>query len=296
MRDTEQELSAERLLNGSVRRSYDSTVDIDWDAPLAPDKYFLPPEMSALYRTPMWNAMNERQRIELSRQELANLLSVGHWFENILNQALLRVIFESDPTARHTHYALTEIGDECRHMLMFGRLIEKIGARPYRQPRIQQAITRSLPLRMKGLHLWVSALIGEEIFDTWQRRMMNHPDLQPIVQRMMRIHVVEEARHIQWAREGVVRRMKYASRFERETIGRMVGLGGPFMRDQLSHVRLYARAGLDGQEARRQALANPHHMRIKQEGFDRLRKFLEEQDVFRGRSREMWKRAGFIGE
>jgi hypothetical protein len=294
MKDSEQELTAERLLNGSVRRSYDSSVDIDWDAPLVADKYFLPPEISALYGTDLWNSLTPPQRVEVSRQELANLLSVGHWFENILNQALLRMIFAGDPTSRHTHYALTEIGDECRHMLMFGRLIEKIGARPYRQPPLQLLFTKMAPLRMRGLQLWSWALIGEEIFDVWQRRMMDDPNLQPVVRRMMRIHVVEEARHIQWARDGLARRIRHASRLERETVGRAIGFGGPFMRDQLVLPQIYARAGLDGQEAYRQATANPHHLRVKQEGFDRLRRFLEDQDVFRGKARERWRAAGFI--
>ncbi len=295
MRDTDQEPAAARLLNGSVRRSYDQAVDIDWDAPLAEDLYFLPPHMSALYGTPLWQEMPDAQRRELSRQELANLLSVGHWFENILNQALLRMIFDADPAARHTHYALTEIGDECRHMLMFGRLIEKIGARRFRQPPLQRLFTRMAPLRMQGLQLWAWALVGEEIFDVWQRQIMDDPGLQPVVRRMMRIHVVEEARHIQWAREGLARRMRHAPRLEREIVGRTIGFGGPFMRDQLVNPNIYRRAGLDPAEARRQALANPYHRRTKQHGFDRLRKFLEDQDVFRGKARERWRAAGFIG-
>jgi hypothetical protein len=177
---------------------------------------------------------------------------------------------------------------------MFGRLIEKIGARPVRQHPAQLAVTRVLPLRLKGLHLWVGALIGEEIFDTWQRRIMDDPRIQPVVRRMMRIHVVEEARHIQWAREGVARRMRYASWLEKQSIGRMVGFGGQFMNDQLSHPRIYARAGLDRHEAHRQARANPHYRLVKQEGFDRLRGFFDEQGVFRGKARERWRQAGFI--
>ena len=44
--------------------------------------------------------MTRAQRIELSRQELVNTLSAGIWFENILNQALLRKIMHTDPTSR----------------------------------------------------------------------------------------------------------------------------------------------------------------------------------------------------
>ena len=51
--------------------------------------------------------------------------------------------------------------------------------------------------------MWVAALIGEEIFDALQRQIMEDPELQPMVQRLMRIHVTEEARHIQFARDGL---------------------------------------------------------------------------------------------
>ena len=119
---------AERLLKGSVKKSYAPVVDIDWDAPLDPDKFFLPPKSVSLYGTPMWDAMTREQQIELSRQELVNTLSAGIWFENILNQALLRKIMHQDPTARSTHYELTQLGDETRHMVMFGKAIEHVGA------------------------------------------------------------------------------------------------------------------------------------------------------------------------
>ena len=51
---------AERLLKGSVKKSYAPVVDIDWDAPLDPDKFFLPPKSVSLYGTPMWDADDPR--------------------------------------------------------------------------------------------------------------------------------------------------------------------------------------------------------------------------------------------
>ena len=132
---TREEFS-ERLLKGSVKKSYAPIVDIDWDAPLDPDKFFLPPKTVSLYGTPLWDKMTTAQRIELSRQEFVNTLSAGIWFENILNQALLRKMMHQDPTARATHYELTELGEETRHMVMFGKAIERVGAKPVRPKRI----------------------------------------------------------------------------------------------------------------------------------------------------------------
>src|SRR3981081_2915458 len=84
---TREEFS-ERLLKGSVKKSYAPIVDIDWDAPLDPDKFFLPPKTVSLYGTPLWDSMTRAQQIELSRQELVNTLSAGIWFEKTPNQAL----------------------------------------------------------------------------------------------------------------------------------------------------------------------------------------------------------------
>ena len=199
---------SDRLLKGSVKKSYEPVVDIDWDAPLDPDKYYLPPRVVSLYGTPLWDSLTRAQRIELSRQELVNTLSAGIWFENILNQALLRKIMHTDPTSSATHYALTELGDETRHMVMFGKAIERVGAKPVRPRLYHRMIINTLPFFFRGSVLWVAALIGEEIFDSLQRQMMDDPELQPIVQRLMRIHVTEEARHIQFARDGLRKRRR----------------------------------------------------------------------------------------
>src|ERR1700687_5992275 len=220
---------SERLLKGSVKKSYAPIVDIDWDAPLDPDKFFLPPKTVSLYGTPLWDTMTRAQRIELSRQEFVNTLSAGIWFENILNQALLRKMMHQDPTARATHYKLTELGDETRHMIMFGKAIERIGAKPVRPRRLHRMIINALPLAFqRGSMLWVAALIGEEIFDSLQRQMLDDPELQPMIQRLMRIHVTEEARHIQFARDGLRKRSPNMRWIPRLFVANVNGIGGYF--------------------------------------------------------------------
>ncbi|MFC7309518.1 diiron oxygenase [Streptomyces monticola] len=294
VKEADREKVAERLLKGSAKHSYDPQIDVDWDAPLDPDKFFLPPRLLSLYGTPLWESMTREQRIELSRQEMANIMSVGLWFENILNQALLRKLLSDDPTTRHSQYALTEMGDECRHMLMFGKLIDRVGARPYRKSPLRLTVIKTLPFTFRGTMLWVAALIGEEIFDALQRDMMDDPELQPIVRQVMRIHVTEEARHITYARQGVVRRMARSGRLEKELTGRLAGLGGPFMDLQFINPEMYRRAGLDPREAVRQARANPHHRRSRIDGFAKLAAFLRENDVLKGSAVRLWRRAGFL--
>jgi hypothetical protein len=290
---TREEFS-ERLLKGSVKKSYEPIVDIDWDAPLDPDKFFLPPKVVSLYGTPLWDEMTREQQIELSRQELVNTLSAGIWFENILNQALLRDMMHKDPTDRATHYALTELGDETRHMVMFGRAIELVGAKPVRPRYYQRVIINGLPLAFKGSLLWVAALIGEEIFDSLQRQMMDDPNLQPMVQRLMRIHVTEEARHIQFARDGLRRRVPEMPWISRLWVANLNGVGGLFFRHLFSNRVQYRRAGLPARAARRMARRSPHRHDVQVMGFAPLAAFLDEVGLMGPIARRMWRRTHFI--
>jgi hypothetical protein len=285
---------AERLLKGSVKKSYAPVVDIDWDAPLDPEKFFLPPKCVSLYDTPVWDEMTREQQIELSRQELVNTLSAGIWFENILNQALLRKIMHQDPTARSTHYELTELGDETRHMVMFGKAIEHVGAKPVQPRWWQRVIINALPLGFKGSVLWVAALIGEEIFDSLQRQMMDDDELQPMVQRLMRIHVTEEARHIQFARDGLRKRTPNMGRLTRLWVSNINGLGGMFFRYLFTNRVPYHRVGLDADRARRLARTSPHRHEVQVTGFGPLAAFLEEVGLMGPISRRMWRRTGFL--
>lgn len=286
---------SDRLLKGSVRKSYEPVVDIDWDAPLDPDKFYLPPRLVSLYGTPMWDEMSREQQIELSRQELVNTLSAGIWFENMLNQALLRTILHEDPTSRSTHYKLTELGDETRHMVMFGKAIERVGAKPVRPRRLHRMVINALPLAFqRGSMLWVAALIGEEIFDSLQRQMMDDAELQPIIQRLMRIHVTEEARHIQFARDGARKRVAEMPRLNRWFMANINGLGGYFFDYLFSNPVPYARAGLDPRRARAAARASAHRRATQEAGFAPLAAFLSEVGLLGPIARRAWRRSRFL--
>ncbi|VEG58657.1 P-aminobenzoate N-oxygenase AurF [Mycolicibacterium aurum] len=284
-----------RLLKGSAKKSYEPVVDLDWDAPLADDKHFLPPQMSSLYGTPMWEQMSAQQRIDLSRHEFANYLSMGIWFENMLNQSLLRGMMHSSPTSNDTFYELTELGDEARHMLMFGKAIQRAGVEPFWPTGLDARRVNAMPFIFRGPMLWIAALVGEEIFDALQRRILDDgDDVQPLVQRVMRIHVTEEARHIQFARDGIRRDIPALSRRTRWLLANLHGLGARLYFQNFTRRGLYHRVGLDSAEAQRQARANPNFHAVQREGFASLAAFLDEAGLMGPIARRMWKRNHFL--
>ncbi|MFI5775627.1 diiron oxygenase [Nocardia sp. NPDC051570] len=285
---------AQRLLTGSVKKSYDPVVDLDWDAPLDPDKLFLPPEVVSLYGTELWESMTPQQRRELSRQELANVLSVGIWFENLLNRLLLRELMNGDPTSRHSHYTLTEMGDECRHMMMFGKLIDRIEARPYWPTPAARLVISALQLFLRGAMTWVGALVGEEIFDALQRKTLDDPELQPLVSRAMRIHVTEEARHIGFARDALARRAPTMSAAELAYTRLCVAIAAPLFVRLMTNPHMYTRAGLDGRTASRIARGNPYAKRALGTGAANLGAFLDKQGLIGSAGTWIWRRQGLL--
>lgn len=286
---------AVRLLKGSAKKSYEPIVDIDWDAPLPEGKFFLPPQMLSLYGTPLWDRMTEQQRLDLSRQEFANYISMGIWFENMLNQSLLRAMMHSSPTSATTFYELTELGDEARHMLMFGKAIERAGVEPFWPGKRGARRVNTLAMIFRGPMLWIGALVGEELFDSLQRQILDGgDDLQPLVQRVMRIHVTEEARHIQFARDGIRRDVGALSPLTRWAVSNLHGLGASLYFGHFTRRGLYDRIGLDGADAQRQARANSHFHASLRAGFQPLAAFLDEVGLMGPISRRMWAGRHFL--
>jgi hypothetical protein len=142
--------------------------------------------------------------------------------------------------------------------------------------------------------LWVAALVGEEVFDALQRQILDDPEMQPIVRRLMRIHVTEEARHIQFAREGLRKEVPAMPWYRKVLLANLHGVGGPFYRMLFSLPVYYNRAGLDGREMRRVARANPHFQQKCRDSFEPLGAFLEEVGLMGRLSRRLWHRAGFL--
>jgi hypothetical protein len=124
--------------------------------------------------------------------------------------------------------------------------------------------------------------------------MMDDDDLQPIIQRLMRIHVTEEARHIQFARDGLRKRVPHMRRLPKFFVANINGVGGLFFRYLFTNKVPYRRVGLDARNARRVARTSPHRHEVQVAGFAPLAAFLEEVGLMGRVARRMWKRSGFL--
>ncbi|MFF4277447.1 AurF N-oxygenase family protein [Streptomyces kronopolitis] len=292
LKDREQ--VAERLLDSSARHSFDPDTELDWDAPLEEGKWFWPPELVSLYDTPLWRKMSLEQQQDLARHEAASLASLGIWFEIILMQLLVRHIYDKPVTSAHVRYALTEIADECRHSKMFARMIHKGGTPAYPVSRVHHNLARVLKTVSTTPGSFACTLLGEEILDWMQRLTFPDERVQPIVRGVTRIHVVEEARHVRYAREELRRQMITAPRWERELTRVSSGEAARVFSLAFVNPDVYSRVGLDRRAALAQVKASGHRREVMQSGAKRLTDFLDDIGVLSGVGRRLWRRSGLL--
>ncbi|WP_028922357.1 AurF N-oxygenase family protein [Pseudonocardia acaciae] len=295
------EKTAERLLKSSAARSYDPEIDIDWSAPLAEDKYFLPEHRVSLYGTELWDRLSPEQRVELGKHEIISITSFGIYAEVALMHLLLKVVTDGDPTTRHAQYALTEVADECRHSTMFGRGIEKSGVKPYLAPWWFRHLLNLALLLPIGPATYGGTLLVEEVTDRLQRESLADEDIQPTIRMINRIHVLEEARHISFARAEVTR---MTSILRRSVLGRVVlaanrlglALAAPGLVRLMLHPDVYRAVGLDPKQARKVAKANPHHRESVRWMGERMVNFLTEAGMIKGPlTKALWRRSLLLG-
>ena len=291
---TDQERVADRLLRSTAARSYDPELDIDWSAPPEQDKIFLPEHRTTLYGTPLWDRLTPEQRRELGKHEAASVAGFGIWLECILMRLLAKLAYEENPATRHVQYALAEMAEECRHSTMFARLIEWMGVPYYGPPGHVHALGRLLATTAHGPAMWGAILIGEEITDRYQREMATDDSIQPIVRMVNKIHILEEARHIGFARAELARSAAKLSLAELPMQRAVLGRVALIVARHLISPEVYRSVGLDPAEARRVALANPAHHESIRYGAEKIAAFLREAGMIGPPATRLWRKAHMI--
>jgi len=291
---TDRERVADRLLRSTAARSYDPEIDIDWSAPPEPGKIFLPEHRSTLSGTPLWDQLTPEQRRELGKHEAASVAGFGIWLECILMRLLAKVAYEENPATRHVQYALAEMAEECRHSTMFARLIEWMGVPYYGPPRHVHALGRLLTAAAHGPAMWGAILIGEEITDRFQREMAADDSIQPVIRMVNKIHILEEDRHIGFARAELTRSAAELSLAELPVQRAVLGRVAFIVARHLISPEVYRSVGLDPAPAHRVALANPAHHETIRYGGEKIVAFLREAGMIGPPATRLWRKAHMI--
>lgn len=285
---------SQRLLDSSAALSYNPATEIDWDAELDPTHFGLNPEWSTLYGTPLWDEMTPEQRVTLTRHEVASIMSTGIWFEMILQQMVLRDQYCGAYAESDFQFALTEIADECRHSIMFARACTKMGIPAYFPRRASVELGRVFKSLATAEVAYGGILVAEEVLDVMQRDWMRGEQVLPIVRTTSKIHVVEESRHMKFARQEMRERIEGAGPRRRQTSALVIAIAAHVIVSNMVNEGVYAAAGLDRERAVAAAKANEHHHTLMRSSCAHLMEFLDELGLLTRPALAFYKRVHMV--
>jgi hypothetical protein len=213
-----------RLNKLSVERHSDAYADIDWDSPgfaIDPvDPRFELPGVDPLRHTDWYAGLAPADRATIGCYRWASCMKTGWHFENLLQRGLLRNAFELGNGAPEFRYLHHEIIEESQHTLMFQEFVNRSGLPVRGMPWVLRRLAEwfVVPLsRVFPTLFFLFVLGGEDPVDHLQRRVLSDADtkLHPLVERIMRIHTTEEARHLSFARHYLHRTVPQLGFFRR---------------------------------------------------------------------------------
>jgi hypothetical protein len=210
------------LSEGSVRRNFNPYTDIEWDSPefavVDNDPRWILPKSDPLGGHAWYQAQPQDRQIEIGMWRQSNVAKVGLHFENILIRGLMQYSFWVPNGSPEYRYCLHEAVEECNHTMMFQEMVNHIGADVPGMPRLLRWAAQVIPLVAGPLPVafFIGVLAGEEPIDHTQKNVLREGKaLHPIMERVMAIHVAEEARHISFAHEYLRKRIPHLNRRRR---------------------------------------------------------------------------------
>jgi len=289
-----------RLSEQSVVKHFDAYADIAWDAPemqIDPtDPRFELDADSPLGATAWYRDLPQATRAEIGLRSIVANMKAGLQFENILKRGLLEYAFKLPDHSAEFRYAYHEVIEEAHHSLMFQEFVNRSGTNPVGIPRLLRPGARrvaTLGARFPAL-FFVFVLGGEDPIDHVQRTVLRSGrELHPLTERIMRIHVTEEARHLSFARHYLKREVPKLSRVRR----RFLALRAPLILGQMAGMMLkptpeIVKAYGIPKDVLRQAYSSPEARQGVWDSLRKVRQLLDELRLITPASRQLWKAFG----
>lgn len=287
-----------RLSRQSVDKHFDAYADVAWDEPeMAVDGDDPRWELSAeepLGATEWYRSLPAAKRSRLGLDLVASKMKIGLEFESVLKRGLLEYAATLPNGSPEYRYAYHEVIEEAQHSLMFQEFVNRSGFDARGLSRLERLGTHAviaLGRRFPPL-FFVFVLGGEDPIDHVQRRQLRREDgVHPLLERIMSIHVTEEARHLSFARHYLKRNVPRLGRLRRS----LLAIGAPLVLSVMARQMLEPSAQVVARHrVPRQVVAdtyrrNPRHTEESLAAMAKLRRLWVELGLAGPASRRLWR-------
>jgi hypothetical protein len=198
-----------RLSVASVDQHFLAFKDIDWDNPamdvsdIRNDDRLILTDADEIGAHPWYKALPREEQIRVGAYRFAQIAKVGRQFEQVLIAGVMHHLIGMENQNPEFRYAMHEVTEETHHVQMFQEAVNRFG-----EPVHGAAswFVKMTPL-ITAFGQWVpeiffiGILAGEEPIDHLQKAIMRTGGSHPLIDRIMQIHIAEEARHIGFAHQ-----------------------------------------------------------------------------------------------
>lgn len=197
----------EHLSELSVCKYHDPFTDIAWDAPEnrieRRDPRLCIAQDHPLARTAWYAGLSAETRADFGLCWQAQTMKYGIGFEAVLSRGLLEFCQTLPDRSPEYRYAMHEVIEEARHSQMFQELIDRLDVETQPVKGFMAFIDdRVAHLGRTQPCLFFFAVLGGELFIDAENRATlrrGRSGMHPLVRQIMKIHVMEEARHVCFA-------------------------------------------------------------------------------------------------
>lgn len=290
----------DRLNKLSVTNSHDAYEDVPWDEPGFEvwniEGLLDTPNHDPMFDTLWYRNLTDVDKARFACYRIASQMKIGGTFENILQQGLLRMATKMDNGSKAFRYVHHEIIEESQHTMMFQEFVDRTGLPVVGMDQPWRTIGRPLTLA----HQWPEpafffafVLGGEEPVDHMQRLWLKQGIGHPLIEKIIRIHVTEEARHISFARHYLHEEVPQLNRLTR----RLLALHAPITMSIMASIMVKPardvrrHCGLPDHVVN-EAFRTEKGRELMAQSVSKVQRLWEELDLMTGPSKQAWKRTG----
>ena len=195
------------LSQASVDQHFDAFKDIAWDSPemavFEGDDRFILNDADEIGRHPWYKSLPKERQIQIGMYRIAQIAKVGRQFEQLLISGVMnRLVWEPDDNPEF-RYATHEVTEETHHTQMFAGTVSRVNPDVVGAPTYFKVLFPFLSAAGAFFPevFFIGILAGEEPIDHLQKSVLRAGGGHPLSDRVMQIHIAEEARHIGFAHQ-----------------------------------------------------------------------------------------------
>jgi hypothetical protein len=291
------------LSQASVDQHFDPFRDIDWDSPemavVPHDERWILGEADEIGAHPWYKSLPRERQIEIGMYRWALIAKVGLQFEQLLIGGVVNHLMWAKNGNPEFRYATHEITEETYHTQMFQEFVNRV------RPDVSGAPTSfkvlAPLLAAAGAFFpeafFVGILAGEEPIDHLQKGTMRSGGSHPLANRIMQIHIAEEARHIGFAHQYLEHHWEYLNPVKRQILTLLFPV---IMRRLCDVIMVPSKAdqramGIPPEVAKEIWWDSPESKKLLRDLFGDVRLLADNLGIRKGPARLLWKALGIDG-